>query len=248
MKDFVLDPELWFRCRVQYMHGGRALVVAFLVALLVTVQTGGFLWFVSEQMTGTITRDNPDRPPDWMCGDESDSPFPGTDSTGIDGTPAGCTEPKQETVEIGTLVWQEATGMLPLLFVGMLLLWLVGGVVIHLLVGGVGSEGTVGQTLEIFAWCGVVQVVTVAIAISLLVLSLQGGALSASDPEAVLTAIRSLGTGPIATLTTVVSIVGALWQSYVLFGGLTAVHDASRIHVASVSTLFAMVLLFTILT
>ncbi|WP_167880063.1 Yip1 family protein [Halorhabdus rudnickae] len=248
LKAFVLRPESWFRRRTSDLHGARALVIAFLVAMIVTLQAGGFLWLVSERMTGTITRDNPDRPPEWMCDDGGDSPFSGTDIGETDGTPAGCTEPKQETVEIGTVVWQEATGVLPTLFVGMLLLWLIGGVAIHLLIGGIGTEGTVGQTLEVLAWCGVVQVVTIAIVVPLLVLSLPDGALSASDPEAVLSAVRALGVGPIGILTTAVSVAGTLWQSYVLFGGLTAVHEASRIHAASVSALFAIVLLLTALT
>jgi hypothetical protein len=241
MKAFLLDPEAWFRRRAGDLNGARALAIALLVALVLTVQVGGFVWFLSEQMTGTITRDNPDRPPDWACENDSESPF-----SSMNVTMAGCSEPRQETVEIGTLVWRAASDVLAWIFVGMIFLWLVGGVAIHLLVGGLGSQGSVGQTLEVLAWCGVVELVVVGISTVPLALSVQGLTLSGSDPAAIQSTLQSLGAGPLGTLSTVIGVAGVLWQSYLLFAGLVAVHDVDRARVKLVAALFAVVLVLSV--
>lgn len=243
MTDFLLHPESWFRRRADDLNGARAAAIALLVALVLTVQIGGFVWFVSEQMTGTITRDNPDRPPDWACENDSESPFSSTNAT-----MSGCGEPRQETVEIGTLVWRAASDLLVWIFVGVVFLWFLAGVAIHLLVGGLGSDGSFGQTLEVLAWCGVAELVVVGFSTIPLFLSVQGATLSGSDPAAIQSTLQSLGTGPLGAVTTGVGVVGVLWQSYLLFASLVAVHDADRKRVGLVAALFAIVLLVSVVT
>jgi hypothetical protein len=238
-----LHPESWFRRRADSMNGGRALLIALFVALVLTAQVGGFVWLLSERMTGTITRDNPDRPPDWVCDDESESAF-----SELNTTPAGCDQPKRETVEIGTLVWRAASDRLVGIFFGLLLLWILGGVVIHLLAGGIESHGSFGQTLEVLAWCGVVELVFVAISMLLLLASVGDATLSASDPDALLSAIRSLTSGPLPALARAIGIGGVLSQSYVLYGGLVGVHETDRFRAGVVAVLFGMVLGLSMLT
>lgn len=232
-------PESWFRSRADGFNGPRALLIATLVALVLTAQVGGFLWFLSERMTGTITRDNPDRPPDWVCdGGASDTTR----------TPFGCAEPKEETVEVGRLFWNHASDQLFPLFIGVLLLWFLGGVAIHLLVGGLGSEGSLGQTLEVVAWSGVVELLTVGISVALLAVEAQSLTLATSDPQALLSAIRSLTSGALGLAARAVQVGGTFAQAYVLFAGLIAVHDVDRARVAMVAALVAIVLVLSVLT
>lgn len=235
--------ESWFRGRADDFNGFRAFLAAVLVAIVLTTQLGGFLWFLSERMTGTLTRDNPDRPPDWVCDGDSPDLF-----TEVTGTHVGCGEPKRETVEVGRVFWNYASDQLFPLLAGLLLLWLLAGVAIHLLVGGLGSNGTLGQTLEVVAWSGIVELITVALSVAVLVVELQSLTLSAADPQALLSSVRSLTSGPLGLVVRTVQLGGTVVQATVLFAGLVAVHDVDRGRVAIVAGVFAIVLALSVLT
>ncbi|WP_224447607.1 Yip1 family protein [Haloprofundus salilacus] len=141
----LLHPDEYFRERTPGLGFGRALAVALVVALLTTAAIGFVGWQFSEALDTTVTVENENRPPDWVCEQNGDD-WP------------GCDEPATREMNLGDELWDRFAGLLPLVFLLSLLGWVAVGVLLHLLSRG-GDRGTFGDTLAVAAWGGVPMLV-----------------------------------------------------------------------------------------
>jgi hypothetical protein len=229
VRTFLLRPGAFFEQRRDRLGGVRGGGLALGIAVAVTAVLGVALRLFAAQFTGTIERDNPARPPERMCEDG--------DAGGI--TVAGCDEPPTQTVEIGSLVWDQATEVLPGLFIGLVVVWI--GLVVLLYVGAkvAGGSGGFGETAEVTAWGLLPSVVGVAVGGATLALFAANSDLSASSPELLLEQVRSLQNGLSGLLFLAIQIGTAAWQAYVWAGGLRVVHEVSRYAAVAVAVIAA---------
>ncbi|WP_224269988.1 Yip1 family protein [Haloprofundus salinisoli] len=147
----LLHPGEYFRERAPGLSFGRALVIALLVALLTTAAVGFVGWQFSEALDTTVTAENDNRPPDWVCEQHGDD-WP------------GCDQPETRELNLGDELWDRFAGLLPVVFLSSLLGWAVVGAVLHLLSRG-GDRGTFGDTLAVAAWGGVPMLVESAVGV-----------------------------------------------------------------------------------
>jgi hypothetical protein len=229
VRTFLLRPSAFFDQRRGRLNGYRGGGLALAVAVVMTVVLGIVLRLFADQFTGTVERDNPARPPERMCEDGGGG--------GI--TVSGCDEPATQTVEVGSLIWDYATEVLPGLFFGLLIVWI--GLMLGLYVGAklAGGSGQFGETAEVTAWGLLPSVIGVAAGGAALVFFTASADLSASSPEMLLEQVQTLQTGLSGLVFLAIQIGTAAWQAYVWAGGLRVVHEISRRAAAVVAAVTA---------
>ncbi|MUV51560.1 Yip1 family protein [Haloarcula sp. CBA1122] len=229
IRTFLLRPGAFFEQRRDQLNGYRGGGLVFGIAVAVTVGLGVALRLFAAQFTGTVERDNPARPPEQMCEDG-----------GVGGiTVSGCDEPATQTVEVGSLIWDYATEVLPGLFVGFSIVCI--GLMVGLYVGAklAGGAGQFGETAEITAWGLLPSVVGVAASGAALVFFAANTDLSASSPELLLEQVRRLQNGLSGLVFLAIQVGTAAWQAYVWAGGLRVVHEISRYAAAAIAVIVA---------
>ncbi|WP_058994583.1 YIP1 family protein [Haloarcula sp. CBA1127] len=229
IRTFLLRPGAFFEQRRGQLNGFRGGGLALGIAVVVTVVLGVALRLFAAQFTGTVERDNPARPPELMCEDG-----------GVGGiTVSGCDEPATRTVEVGSLVWDYATEVLPGLFVDFIIVWI--GLMLGLYVGAklTGGSGRLGETAEITAWGLLPSVVGVAAGGAALVFFAANTDLSASSPELLLEQVQRLQNGLSGFVFLAIQVGTAAWQAYVWAGGLRVVHGISRYAAVAIAVIAA---------
>ncbi len=213
---FIARPGEFFERRVDRLSGVRGAGVAAALSLASILAIGAIMWLFSRQFTGTTTIDNPGYPGDQFCRGE------------LSVTPTGCDEPATQTVEVSSLLWEEIVGILPIAFVGLLVLWVALAVALHIGASLTNADGRIGETLEIAAWGFVPAVVTTVVGGAALVAFAAQADLSTGDPETLLASVESIRTGVTGLTLLGIQLAGAAWQAYVWAAGLRVVHDISR--------------------
>jgi hypothetical protein len=219
------DPDTFFDRRAGTLTGPGALAVTFVVALALTTVVGAGLFGFSQQLTGTVTMDNPDKPPEWVCDQHND-----TDSaTGsFNDTYPGCDEPDRIQRQVGDLVWQYASGQLFSIFLGVFVLWLFLGVFLYLMAVFSGGQGRAGATFSVTAY-GLAPTVVAALAgMVVLIWSASQQPLDANSADALVQQVGVLQTGISGLSSTGIQLFGTVWQAYIWTYGLVHVHDLTR--------------------
>lgn len=231
LRALLFTPWTFFERRAEDLRlgGGAVLFAGVWVALLVVL--AGALWVLTDQMTGTVTVDNPDRPPEWACGGSFEE---------MTVTPSGCGEPATVTRHVGDLLWQEVSGILPVLFVVGLALSVVIAGALHVGALIAGGDGRFGATFEVAAWGMVPTLLTGTVGATLLIAFALTTDLSMGNPDQVVAQLRQLQGGAFGLGATVLGLVGAVWQAYVWAGGLLAVHDLERVAAGAVAALVSL--------
>jgi len=228
---FLLRPRQFFDRRADRLSGFEGGVLAAVIALLTTLSLAIALNLFTRQFTGTTRVDNPAYPGDAFCEDG-----------GVAGmAPAGCDEPPTVIRELSALLWQEATGVLPGLFVGLLIVWLLLAVALYVGASIAGGSGGFGETLAVTAWGLVPTLVVSVLAGAALVGFAARADLSGSSPEALLTQVRALQSGVSGLTFLLIQIAGAAWQAFVWAGGLRVVHGLSRAAAVAVALVVAVI-------
>ena len=213
-------PDSYFERHTPGLHLGRAAAVSLLVALVATATIGVFGYALAGQAEGaTVTVDNENRPPDWVCEDE---PFGPTSSL-----QEGCDEPKTRQVAASSLVWDAVAGQLPAVFFFSLAGWFFAGVAMHLLTALAGGEGSFGDSMAVAGWA---QAATIP---QFLLLAVAFVTFAANfDFTAGEAALRSQAAGfrsdlhhPAILLGTALTTV---WQGYVYYHGMYHARNVSR--------------------
>ena len=231
VRTFLLRPRAFFDRRADRLSGFEGAVVAAVLSVLLTGVLAVALRLFADQFTGTTTVDNPAYPGDVLCEDGGVGEM----------TAYGCEEPPTVSREMSSLLWEEAAGALPAVFVGLLVLWV--GLAVALYVGArvAGGSGGFGETLAVTAW-GLVPTLLVAVLAGATLVTLAAQAdLSASSPEALLAEVRGFQSGVSGLTFLLWQIGGAAWQAVVWAGGLRVVHEIRRRRAVVVAVLVAVV-------
>lgn len=188
-------------------------LAAGLVGLLVVVLTAGFL-FAGTLMAGTIdatvTMDNPDRPPDFICEQHGDDP----DSA----LGAGCDEPAEIERDAGELVQELLRDYLWIGVVGPLVLWAAGTVVLFGVARLAGGSPSLPGTAAVAGWAALPEVARTLVGVAALRVALAD--VTITDPERGAAVLES-AMAPVDPLLTVASLATFLWQWSLLTGGLS---------------------------
>lgn len=229
---FLLRPGQFFDRRAGRLDGVEGGVLAAGLSVALTMVLAVTLWLFAQQFTGTTTVDNPAYPGEMFCDD-------GGTVGGM--TVGGCDEPPTVTRELSALLWEEVVGLLPWLFVGLLIVWLGLAVALHVgaLVGG--GTGRFGETLAVAAWGLVPTLVVSAVAGAALVGFAARTDLAASSPEALLAEVRRLQSGVSGLTFLLLQVGAAVWQAFVWAEGLRVVHGLSRVAAGATAVLVAAV-------
>ncbi len=121
-RQLLIRPSAFFdeRDPVSTLPIAASLVVLLAIALgISTVLLGTML---AGSIDATVTVDNPDRPPEWVCdrhGNDSDSHLG-----------RGCDEPETVERDVGPIVYDMMTDYLGFAVVAPFLLWFLGGIVL----------------------------------------------------------------------------------------------------------------------
>ncbi|WP_254537223.1 Yip1 family protein [Halomarina litorea] len=216
----LLRPDRYFERHAPGLSLARAGAVALLVALAVTASIGVLGYALAEQAAETtVTVDNENRPPDWVCDDRSDDP----ESPRYD----GCDEPATREVAASSLVWNAVSGQLPVAFGGSLAGWLVGAVGMHGLTALAGGEGSFGDSLAVAGWAQAATLPQLVVVTGVF-LTFAGG----FDPTASEAALRSQVATFRSDLRSPVVVLGAtvttVWQGYVYYHGMRHARNVTR--------------------
>ncbi|PCR91644.1 Yip1 family protein [Natrinema ejinorense] len=185
-------------------------VVALAVAAgLSTLLLGSML---AGAIDGTVTMDNPDRPPEWVCdGHGPDSSFDGD-----------CDEPETIERDAGSLVSEAVTDYLGYMVVAPFVMWLLAGIVLFAAGRLAAGSPSVTGTFALAGWAALPEffrltvglVALQAVLSDLTITNLEG------SPEVIEAAFAPIQ--PFLALATVLTV---LWQWYLLTGGLE--HEAN---------------------
>jgi hypothetical protein len=174
---------------------------------------------ISERITATTEIPNEERPPDWVCDDETDSEAEGMQQE-------GCDQPKQKTVAVDDLLWGAFAERLPLVFVGAFLAWPMYAVGLHVLSALAGGKESFLDTLAVAAWGMLPTMAQALVGLGVLYVALGSIDLAASDPERLASQVKSLRERAQGN-NALISLVVACWQGYVWTFGLKHARNLS---------------------
>ena len=215
VEQFLRSPREFFRER----RFATSAAAGFVVVLALAVVLSGSVWYLGGLLAAstdaTVTMDNPDRPPEWVCDAHGDDP----DSALGD----GCDEPATVERDAGSLL-QEAAGdyVLPV-FVFSLLVWPVAGVALFALARLAGGDGGFLPTLGVAAWGAVPEFVRLFVGL-VGIRYVLGGVTFTGPVQSFPDQLASV-LAPLETPLFVASVVTLLWQWYLLSAGIGEVHD-----------------------
>ncbi|KTG10636.1 hypothetical protein AUR64_08195 [Haloprofundus marisrubri] len=201
----LLHPDEYFRERAPGLSFGRALTIALVVSLLTTAAIGAVGWQFSQAIDTTVTVENENRPPEWVCEQNGDD-WP------------GCGQSETRQLNLGDELWDRFVGLLPVVFLSTLVGWVVVGGLLHVLSRG-GDSGTFGDTLAVTAWGGVPMLVESAVGLLAAMRVIRETTFS-QNPEALLQQVQGLQSFLDLPLAIGVGLLVAGWQLFVWRAGL----------------------------
>lgn len=217
LRQLVVSPGAFFEERppAETLSIAAGVVVAFAVCLVV-----GFLLLgsmLAGAIDATVTMDNPDRPPDWVCERHADDP----DSAFSD----GCDEPATIERDAGELVRGVIHEHLWIAVVGPFVLWPIAGVVLFGAGRLAGGSPSFSGTLALAGWAALPEFVRLGVGLVSLWYVLSG--VTITNPERGAAALEAV-MGPVEPVLLAASLVTFCWQWYLLTGGLEQEAEISR--------------------
>lgn len=225
----VLDrPRDFFEHRPAARSFLVALVVVAGVAVALIVGIYGLGVVFDATIDETVTVDNPDQPPDWVC-ETHDEDSPLADS---------CDEPDRIDVDAGAELRDATTGFLHYGPIGALVLWVLFSVPLHVGARLAGGEGSVGDTFVVAAWALVPEVLRMIAGIAVIGYALAVAEVRGDSMEELATDVVA-AIGATSEPLLVASAVTIALQWWIVVGGLEVLHDLSRRKAVAVATAFA---------
>lgn len=195
-------------------------IAAGLVVLLAVCLTGGILLLGSMlggAIDATVTMDNPDRPPEPFCDQQS-----GASDSPVD---ENCDEPATIERDAGELVEEAVRDYLWIGLVVPFVMWFFGGAVLYGVGRLAGGAPSFGGTLALAGWAALPELVRLAVGLAGLRIALAN--VTITDVERGADALRA-AMGPIEPLLALASLLTVAWQWHLLTGGLTREAGISR--------------------
>lgn len=215
LRQLLLHPTDFFERRrpADTLPYAIALVAVLAVATVVATFVVGAM--LAGAIDATVTMDNPERPPDWMC--DADDP---------DSTPAaGCDEPKTVERDAGTLVYDAVTGYAPMLLFAPFVMWILGAIVLNVAGRFAGGSPTWIGSLALSGWAALPELGRLVVGVAALRYALWDTTITnVQQAPAALEAAMA----PVDPIVTAATILTVAWQWHLLSGGLAVDADVSR--------------------
>ncbi|MEF8780196.1 MAG: Yip1 family protein [Haloferacaceae archaeon] len=213
-RQFVLSPGEFFREHrfASSAAVGFVVVLVLAVALAVSVvHLGGLL---AGSTDATVTMENPERPPGWVCESHGDDP----DSALAE----GCDEPERIERSAGALLREAANEYVAPVFLFALAVWPVAGTTLFLAARLAGGDGGFLATLGVAAWGAIPELLRLLAGLAGLQYALGGTTFDGpveSFPDQLATALAPVE-GPLL----LVSLTVLIWQWILLTAGIREIH------------------------
>lgn len=213
LRKLVLFPASYFQDRppAETLLFAAGLVVAYTVVLVGAIWLLG--WLLAGTLDATVTMENPDRPPDWVCerhGDDPDSPLG-----------SGCDEPKEVERDAGELLFDATTDLAGYALVAPFLMWMIGAVVLYVAGRLAAGSPSFRGTLALSGWAVLPEFLRLGIALVLVYTALAD--ITITDHEQAVDVIEP-ALASLEPYLVGVSLLTVVCQWALLTGGL--VHDA----------------------
>ncbi|WP_440770971.1 YIP1 family protein [Natronorubrum sp. DTA28] len=211
LKQFLLSPASFFdeRPPAETLPVAAGIVVLFALCFVGSILLIGTM--LAGSVDGTVTMDNPDRPPEQVCNTH--------------GEMTGCDEPETIERDMGSMVQEAAHDVLWIGLVGPFVLWLVGGVVLFGAGRLANGDPSFAGSLALAGWAALPEFFRLAAGLGGLWFALEG--MTITDPDRAATALES-AVAPVQPVLLLASLVTLGWQWYLLTGGLTREAEISR--------------------
>jgi len=228
----LLRPDRYFEAREP--DAARGLVVAALVTIASVALVGGLGVVFTEKIDGTVVVDNPDRPSEAFCDSDANSMFTEMSAAAFD-----CDAPAEIERDIDPII-RDALGEFYLsMLVGIPLVVVVAGVVLHVGTALCGGRGGFGDTLAVTAWGLAPVLVTMPLGLAALWVLMDPVTITPETDPAVLerTVLGSLR--PWLPVATALNVASTAWGAVVWTFGLERGRDVSRAQAATVAAVVA---------
>lgn len=214
ISQILLSPTAFFDDRPP----AETLPVASVIVVVLALGLVGGILLLGSMLAGavdaTVTMDNPDRPPDFVCDQHADDP----DSVFSE----GCDEPVTIERDAGTLVQEAVRDYLWIGLVVPFVLWFIGAGVLYGVGRFAGGEPSFAGTLALAGWAALPELFRLAVGLVALAITLSG--LTITDPERAV-AVLQTAMAPIESVLLIASLVTVGWQWSLLTGGLSQEAD-----------------------
>jgi hypothetical protein len=224
---FFSDPPRW------RWSPTVAVGLAFVTGLVLAITIYWLGGVIADQFGGTVTVDNPAYPGGPFC------EGPGADAFSERPESMGdpCDEPAQFERDPEPYVQEAVAEVTFFAFVGWMLTWAVGAILLHVGAKVADGRGAMRQTFAIAAWSGVPVVLTSLPAAVVLANRFRSVELTLEDPDASRQAIES-AVAPVEPILLAFTVIGTIWQAAIWYGGLRGLHDVDRGPAAIVAGVF----------
>lgn len=206
----LVRPDSYFAERDP--DGLRVLALVVLLALAGPAAAYGIGWVLAAHLDGTVTVDNPERPPDWVC--ESDSDVHDR---------SDCDRPREVERDVDRVLMDAVGDLAGRALLALPLLWFLAGLGLHVGSWLADGEGGVAASFAVAAWGLVPALVGIPVVLCALYVGLDPVTVTpADDPSVVLEGVRR----QIAALDafgTAVSLLTTAWGAVIWRYGLE--HD-----------------------
>ncbi|WP_049985051.1 YIP1 family protein [Halobellus rufus] len=217
LRQLVVSPRQFFEenppAETLPIAGG--VVIAFAVALTLALLLVGSM--LAGAVDATVTMDNPERPPDFVCEQHADDP----DSAFSE----GCDEPKTIECDAGKLIQEAVNDQLWIGLVAPFVLWAIG--TIALFAGGrlaAGNPSFAGSA-ALAGWAALPEFARVIVGLAGLWYALDDLTISNLDGAP---AVLEAALASVEPVLLVASVLTLLWQWSLLSAGLSEDADISR--------------------
>lgn len=202
----LLRPGRFFAERE--LHATRLAVVLTLLVLSLPAAMWGVGWVLTDRVDGTVTVENPDRPPEPFCQDAPES------------MAEGCDEPAQIERDVDAVLW-EAIGelVLPALIGFLVVLFIVGGL-LHVGSWMLGGENGAAESFAVALWGLFPQVFGVIVLLVMFAVVVDPVSVTPDTGGALVEERVRADLRPVLNWQPVVVGVGALWGGAIWRYGL----------------------------
>ena len=215
VRQLLLEPTELFERRRPAKTLPYAIALVAVLALATVVATFVVGSMLAGAVDATVTMDNPERPPDWMC--DADDP---------DSTPAaGCEEPKTVERDAGSLVYDATTDYVPLVLFAPFVLWVVAALVLNAAGRVAGGSPTWSGSFALSGWAALPELGRLVVGLAAIRYALWNTTITSVEQAPAAFEAAMAPVGPILAVTTVLAVA---WQWHLLSGGLSVDADVSR--------------------
>lgn len=190
------------------LNGLRVLAVVGVVTVAVVAVFYGMGWIIASNVEGTVVVDNPERPPDQICQDETDVY-----------DQSGCDQPRTVERDVDSQIWAAWEGTAGQLLIAVPVTWLSVGILLHAGSWLMGSEDGLVPSFAVAAWGLVPMVVNSIVVLVILYITFDPITVTPATQDTALESIQ-VPFQMLEPIWTSLAIVTVVWSAIIWRYGL----------------------------